>query len=136
VVSEYVANIGISTHSVHLEQAPKNSGAGGPPFTAFSFPITNRGCPILAFFAEPALSGVEGVGGDAADTLSLSCLAACIVTMARIICTLSPVHAIGGSPFFAQRGAAIASSPCWNRLASATVSWSWDMSLCRNIFTY
>jgi len=25
---------------------------------------------------------------------------ACIVTMARIICTLSPVHAIGGSPFF------------------------------------
>src|SRR5208337_3725423 len=42
--------------------------AGGPPF-GFGFLSNNTtvGAPSLRFLQEPALSGVEGVGGDAAD---------------------------------------------------------------------
>lgn len=52
---------------------------------------------------------------------------ACIATMARIICTLSRVPAIGGSLFFARQEAATASFPCWNKLGSATASW-WSVT--------
>src|SRR5216684_1533202 len=69
-----------------------------------SFPISERGRPILAFFAR--------VGRDAADSIMLVCLAACIDTTAPITCTLSRVLVIAACLFCAPPGAATDYSPC------------------------
>jgi hypothetical protein len=70
----------------------------GPPFSTiyFSFPITKRGCPILAFFAR--------VGRDAADSINPSCFAAYIATMAPTTCTLSRVLASASCLFSFPHG--------------------------------
>jgi hypothetical protein len=65
----------------------------------------------------------------------VSCHAACIGLTARITCTLSPAHATGDYLFWPPRSVVTACSLFWNRPASATASWSWDRSSCRNTST-
>ena len=80
--------------------------------------------PVLKLWVPRPRAFGEG-GYDAADTMGLSCPAACIALAARIICTLSLLRVIGDRHFWVRHALATASFQYSNRRARGIVlSWS------------
>jgi hypothetical protein len=97
----------------------------------FASRFETEGAPSLRLRSGQALAFSARAGTMLPIPWDCLCRAACIVPMARTLCTLSPVHAIGDCLFSVPRGLVIASSRFSNRRVGATVlSWS-AMLWCR-----
>ncbi len=95
--------------------------AGGPPSPpCFFLPVSELWVPRPCDFCKG--------GYDAADSMRLSCLPACIVRTVRITCTLSPTLVTTGCPSSMRRARPTASWPFSNKRGRSTASWLSVMS--------